>query len=159
MDALVRLERRKKIGLLARIMTAGDAPALFHLVPVDFLVEAVHAIATTDAAIGKTHHVVDPNELTVAAFRSLVCKRFGLPDFPVRVPTAALRAAFRLPGVEALTRMPRQALDYFDVMNRYDDRNTRAVTDARGIRCPSIPEYVDTLLAFVRAHAEIRPVR
>lgn len=154
-DALVRLEKKGEKGLLARILTAGSADARFHLVPVDFLVEATHAIATSPAAIGRTFHVVDPNEMKVDEVRSLVAARFGLPEFPVRVPAAVLRALFRIPGVERLSRMPRQTLDYFDLDNRYDDANTRTVTAARGIACPRLPDYLDTLLAFVRQHREI----
>ena len=62
----------------------------------------------------------------------------------------------RLPYMERLTRMPRQAMDYFDLMNRYDHRNTSAVNAKRGVVCPRIPDYIDTLVAFVRSHPEIQ---
>jgi thioester reductase-like protein len=153
-DALVRLEAQGERGL-ARLLTAGNAQARFHLVPVDFLIETMHAIARAEDAAGKTFHVVDPAELRVDEVRGLIAARFGIPEFPVRVPAGVLRALFRLPGVERLTRMPRQALDYFDLENVYDDCNTRALTEARGIRCARLPDYVDTLIRYVREHREV----
>jgi thioester reductase-like protein len=156
-DALARLERHGALGLEARILAAGEAPAVFHLIPVDYLIDVIDAAAAAPEAEGKTFHVIDPNEITVREFRTLVLRRFGVPEFPVRVPIGVLRAAFRVPYVERLARMPRQALDYFDLDVRYDFRNTRELTEARGIRCPRVEEYIDTLIAFVRSHPEVRP--
>jgi thioester reductase-like protein len=156
-DALARLERAGALGLQARILAAGEANALFHLIPVDFLIDVMDAVVSSEDALGKTFQVIDPNEITVAEFRSLVLRRFDVPEFPVRVPTRVLKAAFRVPGVEKMARIPRQALDYFDLDARYDSRNTRALCDKFGIECPRIRDYIDTLVAFVRSHPEVRP--
>ncbi len=156
-DALARAERAGNLGLFTRVLAAGEANALFHLIPVDYLVEVVCAIAESEDATGKTFQVIDPHEITVGEFRSLVLRRFGIPEFPVRVPASVLRAAFRLPYVERIARIPRQTLDYFDLDTRYDFSNTRAVTERRGIVCPRIQDYIDTLIAFVRSHPEVRP--
>lgn len=158
MSALARLERRSaEPSLVARLMAAGNAPALFHIIPVDYLIESIYSVATAPDAIGRTYQVIDPNEMTVGEFRSLILKRFRIPEFPLRVPTAVLKAAARVPGMERVTQMPRQALDYFDLENRYDHANTDAVNARRGVVCPRIPDYIDTLVAFVRSHPEIQP--
>lgn len=155
-DALVRLERGgRRARILGKILMAGRARAPFHLVPVDFLVETMAAIAEEPRAIGRTFQIVDPRELRVHEVRSLVARRFGLGEAPLELPTRALRMLMRVPAIERWSRTPRQALDYFDLENRYDDRNTRAVTESAGIRCPYLPEYIDTLIDFARRHREI----
>ncbi len=153
---LVKLEREKKLGLRSRILGLGEGPALFHIIPVDYLLNATLAIAADPASIGKTFQIIDPNELTVNQFRTLVFKRFGVPDLPVNLPVRALRPFLRLPGMMSLAPVPAQIFDYFDLDNRYDFRNTREVISRAGVECPPIPSFMDTLIAFVRSHPEIR---
>ncbi len=156
--SLVDLERRGKLGLMARLLAAGHAPALFHLVPVDYAVEAACAIEADEGAVGNAHHLIDPHELTVADFRRLVLARFGVRELPIDIPAGLIRTAFRLPGVASFAGMPRQALDYLDHDVRYDHANTDRAVLARGIRCPPIASYLDTLIAFVRSHPKDIPV-
>jgi thioester reductase-like protein len=154
--ALVKLERERRLALMGKVMALGKGPGIMHLIPVDYLLNATVAIAHDPASIGKAFHVIDPNERTVSEIRTLIFKRFGLSDLPVNIPAAALRALMRLPGMEKVAGMPRQTLDYFDLENRYDFSNTRAACERAGVACPPIESYVDTLVAFVRSHPEIK---
>jgi thioester reductase-like protein len=156
MAALANLERERRLGLMGRLFRLGEAPALFHLGPIDYLLNAVFAIAADPGSIGKTFHVMDPNELTVSQVRSLILKRFGIPEIPFNVPASVVRGMFNVPGLVQLLRLPKQALDYFDLDNRYDMTNTAAVLKKAGIQCPPLPSYIDTLIAYVRSHPEIR---
>ena len=155
-SALARLEREKKLGLVGRMMGAGHAPALFHLIPVDYLLGATLAIAAAPGSIGKAFHVIDPGELTVSDARTLILDRFGVPEFPLRLSASVVRALMRVPGLEKLAGVPRQIFDYMDLENRYDFANTQAVTAAAGVQCPQLPRYLDTLVAYVRSHPEIK---
>ena len=156
--ALARHERHGALGLRTRLLAAGEAQAPFHVIPVDFLIEATCAIAADPASVGKTFHIMDPQEKSLAEFRSMVLDRFGIDEFPVPVSARLLRSLFLIPGVERLARTPRELLDYMDSEAKYDDANTRAVTAKAGIACPPIASYIDTLVAFVRSHPEI-PIR
>ncbi|HVY60485.1 MAG TPA: SDR family oxidoreductase [Planctomycetota bacterium] len=155
--ALARLEREGKLGSLGRLMALGRAPARFHLIPVDYLVAATVAIAARPESIGRTHQVIDPNELHVGEFRRLVLERFGVPEFPVSVDPALVRGLMRVPGMERFVGVPRQVFDYLDLENRYDFANTTAALEGSGVACPPLPSYIDTLIAFVRSHPEVKP--
>lgn len=155
LSALARLEKKGQLGIIGRLLGLGKAPSRFHLVPVDFVVNATTAIANDPESIGKTFHLIDPNELTVSEVRSLIFQRFGITELPVNVPAGVVRGVFSLPGVGSLLKMPKQLFDYMDLSNTYDASNTRAVLEKAGVECPSIPGYVDTMVAYVRSHPEV----
>jgi thioester reductase-like protein len=154
--ALARLEREKRLATLGRLMGVGHAPARFHLVPVDYLVAATLAIAAREDSVGKAFHIMDPNELTVAEARSLILQRFGVPELKVPVRASVVRALMRVPGLERLAGVPRQIFDYMDLENVYDSANTRAACEPAGVACPPLRSYVDTLIAYVRSHPEVK---
>lgn len=156
--SLARLEARGGIGWNAALYSIGRAPAPFHLIPVDYLVEAATAIARRPGSAGRTFHVVDREPMSVEDFRSEVLQRFGAPDLRLPFPAGVGRALASIPAVERFFRVPRQVMDYLDLEVRYDDTNTRLALEGTGIRCPPMASYLDTLVAFVRSHLEIRPV-
>jgi thioester reductase-like protein len=159
MAALARLERERKLRTLGRMMGLGRAPARFHLVPVDYLVNATAAIAARHESIGETFQVIDPNELKVSEVRSLILERFGVPDLPVNVDSGIVRTLMRVPGMERLAGVPRQIFDYMDLDNAYDFANTSEAVAAAGVTCPRLPSYIDTLIAYVRSHPDVRVQR
>jgi len=158
-SALARLEREGRISLLGKALGLGHGTALFHIVPVDFLLDSMIAISQADDATGKTFHVVDPNELTVAEVRELIFSRFGVRVPRWNIPARLARALMGFPGLEAYAGVPRQVFDYFDVRSRIDGKNCRAVNERAGVTCPPFRSYVDTMVAWVRSHPEVPLVK
>ena len=74
----------------------------------------------------------------------------------VFLPRAIAKAALQyVPGVHKLMRIPPAAVDYFNHPTSYDTANARAALAAAGIAVPRLRDYVENLVAFVRAHPEI----
>lgn len=127
---------------------AGDAP--LNLVPVDYLIDAVHAIVSREDSLGKTYHVVDPNPLSSRGVYERIAERAGrkLPRYTVS-PNLT-KALLRIPGFERFAAVSHEAVDYLNHMAFYNSRNTMAALEGTGIRCPQFDEYVDNLMRYVR---------
>jgi dephospho-CoA kinase len=130
----------------------GDAP--LHLVPIDYVVAAAHALATDPRAAGRTFHVTDPNPLSARRVLELVASRSNTATPRGFIPGRLVRNLLRLPGLERPARSPRSFLQSFDHDVAYDTRNTQALLEGTGIVCPPFESYAAALVAYVRdAHA------
>lgn len=126
----------------------GRAP--LNIVPVDYLVDVVHAVCSQSDTVGQTFHVVDPNPLSVRRVYATVAERAGrkLPRYGV--PTNLTKAILRIPGMERFASISHQAVDYLNHMAIYNARNTAAALEGTGITCPPFESYVENLMRFVR---------
>ena len=133
---------------------AGEGRAPLNLVPVDYVVDASHAIASDPTSIGQTFHVVDPNPLPARRVYEAIAARAGrkLPRY--RVPPNLTKALLRFPGLERFAHVSHQAIDYLNSMVFYNSRNTLRVLEGTGIECPDFETYVETLMQYVRDHFE-----
>lgn len=132
----------------------GEGQAPLNLVPVDYLVDAVHAIIHDPDTVGKTFHVVDPNPLSTRRVYEAIAERAGrkLPRYSVS-PNLT-KALLRIPGLERLAPVSHHAIDYLNQMAFYNSRNTMAALEGTGIRCPYFEEYVENLMQYVRDYFE-----
>ncbi len=126
----------------------GDAP--LHLVPVDFVIRAAHALAHLPAAKGGTFHLCDPNPLSARRVYELVAERAHTALPRGFVLGSVARTLLRAPGLERLARAPRAFIDAFDHQVFYNSRKAHALLATAGIHCPSFDTYVDALLDYVR---------
>jgi thioester reductase-like protein len=127
---------------------AGRAP--LNLIPVDYLIDAVHAIVSQPSTVGRTFHVVDPNPLSSRGVYEAIAARTGrkLPRY--HVSANLTKALLRIPGLERFAAVSHQAIDYLNHMAFYNARNTAAALEGTGLRCPQFEEYVDNLMRYVR---------
>ncbi len=132
----------------------GEGHAPLNLVPVDYLVDAVHAIVGEPDTIGTTFHVVDPNPLSTRRVYEAIAERAGrkLPKFSVSANVT--KALLRIPGLERLAPVSHHAIDYLNNMAFYNSRNTLAALEGTGIRCPHFESYVENLMQYVRDYFE-----
>lgn len=128
----------------------GDGRAPLNLVPVDFLIDAVHAIVSMPDSVGKTFHVVDPNPLSSRGVYEAIAERAGrkLPRY--HVSPNLTKVLLKIPGLERFAAVSAQAIDYLNHMAFYNSKNTMDALEGTGIRCPSFEEYVDNLMRYVR---------
>lgn len=153
--AIDRFDGVYHVGLLlaaspTSIPIPGSGRAPLNIVPVDYLVDAVHAIVTKPDTIGQTFHVVDPNPLSARGVYQALAERLGkkLPRYTVS-PNLT-KALLRIPGLERVAPQSRQVIDYLNHMAFYNCANTVDVLDGTGIRCPRFESYVDKLVQYVR---------
>jgi thioester reductase-like protein len=126
----------------------GDAP--LHLVPIDYVVRAAHAIGRNPAAPGRTFHLVDPHPLTAKRVFELVARAGGRPSPRGFIPTNLTKALLRTPGLERFAKSPRAFVEQLATPVRFDARNTEEILASTGISCPPFESYVDNIVAYVR---------
>jgi thioester reductase-like protein len=133
---------------------AGEGSAPLNLVPVDYVIDAVHAIVSHPASAGKTYHVVDPNPLPARRVYEAIAARAGKKPPKYGVPVNLTKALLRIPGLERFAAVSHEAIDYLDNMAFYNSRNTVEALEGTGLRCPQFEEYVDALMQYVRDYFE-----
>jgi thioester reductase-like protein len=132
----------------------GQGSAPLNLVPVDYVVDAVHAIVNREGTVGGTFHIVDPNPLSARRVYDTIAERAGKPRPRLSVSTNLTKVLLRIPGLERFAAVSHQAVDYLNHMAFYNARNTADALDGTGIRCPPFEDYVENLMQYVRDYFE-----
>lgn len=132
----------------------GDAP--LHMVPADYVMDAMYHLSTLPAAVGQTFHVVDPNPLAARNVYELIASRSGKKTSRLRLSAALTKTLLKIPGLEKVSRAHRQAIDYVNTMAFYNNSNTERLLRGSGIHCPPFETYVDNLMSYVRAIYEAK---
>jgi long-chain acyl-CoA synthetase len=128
------------------------------VVPVDYVADAVHALAEAPEAAGQTFHVVAGSHAsTVGEIVRLAGDRFSARQ-PKIVPPVAYRAVI---GRIVEKRAPASArrllasnevyFPYFEMRVRYDDARARAILEPRGITAAPLRSYFDRLMDYAQA--------
>ncbi|MBN1611722.1 MAG: SDR family oxidoreductase [Polyangiaceae bacterium] len=133
---------------------ARRGEVLLHVVPVDFVVEAAHALGRLDCAVGRTFHVADPTPPSAREAFDLLANHTGRRWARRLVPAEVARGALDLPGVRRLTGSPRAVLDLVVHAVRYDTANTERALARTGIHCPPFQSYCTLMVAQVRARSD-----
>lgn len=130
-----------------------DAP--FNVVPVDYVVAAMAAVASDDAMIGQTLHLVDPEPLSAAALLEALSQEYAGRAPQGRLPAWILDFVLRFAGVrKLLSDTPRESIAYLNHPVRFDTRSAVALLAPHGLRPPNFGEYVRPMVAFFRAHED-----
>ncbi|MDP9346252.1 MAG: SDR family oxidoreductase [Actinomycetota bacterium] len=131
----------------------GNPEALFNVVPVDFVIDAIAAAARDDDAMGHTLHLTDPEPLSSAEIFTLLARTYAGREPAYQAPPALLDRSMRLAPVRALFGgTPRESLRYLNHPVRFDTTQAGVVLGRKGLRCPRLPEYVQPMVEFFRAH-------
>jgi thioester reductase-like protein len=134
----------------------GNADVRLNVVPVDFVVEAMAALAADDEAAGETIQIADPEPLTTEELFDLISRNLAGRESLVTLPAPVVRTTLNLPLNELVTGLPRVGVPYFFLKQTYDTARATALLAPRGIRCPRFPDYVHALLDFVEQHPKIQ---
>jgi len=135
-------------GASAPLPIRGDA--LLNMVPVDFVVRAVHRIGSHPAAPGRIFHLVDSSPLPARRVFELVAHVAGRRSPRGFVPSLVARSLLRAPGIEHVVKSPRGFLELLTHDVRYDATNTDELLRGTGIVCPPFEAYVDQMVAYVQ---------
>ena len=135
----------------------GDAP--LHVVPLDFVARAAHAVGLDPSSPGKTFHLTDPNPLSARGVFDLVNQASGRRASRSTIPANVAKVLLRTPGIERFARSPRLFLDQLSCAVRYDTKNADRVLRPLGITCPPFESYVDQLVGAVQEHVRVRQKR
>ena len=133
----------------------GNPEVRLNVVPVDFVVEAMAALASDDASAGETVQLADPEPLTTEELFDIVSRNLSGRESLVTLPAPVVRTTLNLPLNEKVTGLPRVGVPYFFLKQTYDTARSTALLAPRGVRCPRFPDYVPALIDFVERHPKI----
>jgi nucleoside-diphosphate-sugar epimerase len=143
---------------LVHLPLPGRGAAPLHLVPIDFVIDAAHALSRDERAAGRTFHLVDSNPLPARRVYELVAEHARTAQPRGFNPAGIARTLLRAPGLEKLARAPRAFVDAFDHQVFFNNRHATELLLEYGIRCPPFDSYVHNLLRYLReAMDERRP--
>lgn len=133
----------------------GNHRVSLNLVPVDFVVDAMAALAFDQNAIGKTVQLSDPSPLSTNGLFDAIARSANGKRSRMTAPATWVRFFLMLPPSPKITGLPHSAVPYFFVKQLYDSSQAQALLNPHGIQCPPFPSYVDNIVDFVRANPEL----
>jgi thioester reductase-like protein len=137
---------------LLSLANIGNNAVRLNVVPVDFVVEAMAALARDEQAVGATVQLADPAPLTTYELFETIAQALAHRGSYVTVPPALVQKSLALAVSEKLTGLPRAGAPYFFIRQDYDTTRAQALLEPHGLRCPSFPTYVNALIDFVEKH-------
>jgi len=137
------------------LINIGNHKVSLNLVPVDFVVDAMAALALDDRAVGKTLQLADPSPLTTNQLFNAIAKSIDERHSRITAPTRWVRFFLMLPPSPAITGLPHHAVPYFFVRQLYDSSQAQALLAPHGIHCPAFESYVDQIVDFARQHPSL----
>ena len=145
----------RKAPYLLRAVNVGNNDVRLNLVPVDFVVEAIAALATDEKVIGKTIALADPEPLTTAElFDAIAFEMTGRKSEYSPAPKF-VQWSLNLPISPPITGLPRYGVPYFFISQTYDTSVARELLTPHGIKCPNFRDYVRNLLDFVEENPKL----
>jgi thioester reductase-like protein len=131
----------------------GRARATFNVVPVDFVVAAIAALAADPAAAGRTLHLVDPHPVTtselVGGLSRAYADRAPVGRVPARLTAESLRLA---PVSNFFGGTPRESIAYLNHPVTFDTRQAVDLLEPHGLTPPPFASYLPAMVGFFRAH-------
>ncbi|MBK8305415.1 MAG: SDR family oxidoreductase [Chloracidobacterium sp.] len=139
----------RKAPWLFRVMNVGNDTVKLNLVPVDFVVDAIVALARDKAAVGKTIALADAEPLTTAALFDVIAKELTGRKSEFGPPVKLTEWFLHTRISPAITGLPHHGVPYFFISQKYDTSNAAELLRPHGIECPRFEKYVENLLDFV----------
>ena len=133
----------------------GNHKVSLNLVPVDFVVDAMAALAFDERAIGKTLQLADPAPLTTNQLFNAIAKSIDGHKSKITAPARLVRFFLMLPPSPKITGLPHHAVPYFFVKQLYDTTQSQQMLAPHGIHCPPFETYVDQIVDFARKNPRL----
>ena len=138
-----------------RIVNVGNSAVRLNLVPVDFVVKSIAALATDENAVGKTIALADQNPLTTEQLFDEIAKALTNKTSIIKPPASWVEKILMLPFSPVISGLPFPSVPYFFVPQTYDTSIADDLLSAHNIACPAFPSYVENLLKFVEEHPKL----
>lgn len=137
------------------LINIGNHVVSLNLVPVDFVVDAMAALAFDERAIGKTLQLADPSPLTTNQLFNAIAKSIDGHRSHITAPARLVRFFLMLPPSPKITGLPHHAVPYFFVKQVYDSSQVQQLLASHNIHCPPFASYVDNIVEFAKRHPVI----
>ena len=137
------------------LINIGNSDVDLNLVPVDFVVESMSALATDERAIGKTLQLADPAPLSTRELFDLIARFVAGRESRVTVPARVVETSLMLSFTPAISGLPHSAVPYFFLRQNYDTTEAQALLQPLGITCPPFDSYVETIIDYAANHRSL----
>ena len=145
----------RKWPVALTLLNIGNPAVCLNLVPVDFVIESMVALAKDEQAVGATVQLADPAPLTTQGMFDAISKVIRGHDSLATVPKGIVYPVLMLPLAPKITGLPHSAVPYFFLEQTYDTTRAGELLAPHGIRCPAFPNYVEALVKFVAEHPQL----
>jgi thioester reductase-like protein len=145
----------RKAPNLLRYVNVGNSAVKLNLVPVDFVVEGIAALASDENAVGKTVALADANPLTTEELFDEIAETLTSKKSVVKPPSQLIEKSLMLPFSPIVSGLPFPSVPYFFVPQTYDTSIADKLLAAHNIKCPNFASYVGNLLRFVEEHPKL----
>lgn len=132
------------------LINIGNHKVSLNLVPVDFVVDAMAALAFDERATGKTVQLADPSPLTTNQLFNAIARAINGGHSRITAPPSWVRFLLMLPPSPKITGLPHHAVPYFFVKQLYNSSEAQQLLASHGIRCPPFESYVESIVDFAR---------
>ena len=137
------------------LINIGNHEVSLNLVPVDFVVDAMAALAFDERAIGKTLQLADPAPLTTNQLFNAIANSIDGHRSKITAPAKLVRFFLMLPPSPRITGLPHHAVPYFFVKQLYDTTQSHELLAPHGIHCPPFTTYVDQIVNFAKQNPSL----
>ena len=145
----------RKFPALFRLINVGNDLVTVNLVPVDFVVDGIVALAKEERAVGKTIALADPNPLTTAEACDEISLAVCGKKSVAKLPPNLMQRILMLPFTPTFSGLPHEGVPYFFSPQTFDTSLSNELLSAHGISCPGFKDYVKTLVKFVEKHPKL----
>ncbi|MRV72206.1 SDR family oxidoreductase [Duganella sp. FT92W] len=136
--------------------TIGIEGGRINIVPVDYVVNAMHHISHQPDLDGRAFHLTDPEPLRVGEVLNIFCRAAHAPTMSIRINAALFGFIPKSikKGVMALTPvrrvrdavmkdlgLPPDLMNFINYPTRFDNRDTTKALKGTGIACPPLDSY------------------
>lgn len=133
----------------------GNDDVTLNLVPVDFVVEAMAALARDPLAVGKTVQLADPSPLTTRDLFDTIARSLKGRESIITVPAFLVEASLLIPLAPKITDMPHAAVPYFFLKQTYDIAQAKRLLEPHGVTCPPFESYVSTISSYAASYPSL----
>ena len=137
------------------LLNIGNRKVSLNLVPVDFVIEAMMALARDERSVGKTLQLADPSPLTTHELFNEIAREVNQSGSRITLPAPLVQFSLSLPPSPAITGLPHHAVPYFFLKQTYDTSQSKELLDAHGIHCPPFSSYVRAIVDFAARHPQL----
>ena len=132
-----------------RLVNVGNEDVKLNLVPVDFVVDGMIALAKDERAVGQTIALADPNPLTTKELCDAIAEAVTNKKSVITPPAKLVQTFLNSPISPPLTGLPHSGVPYFFVPQTYDTKISEEMLEPHDVHCPNFCDYVKNLVEFV----------
>ena len=137
---------------LLSALNIGNSIVSLNMVPVDFVVNAMAALARDPLAIGQTVQLADPNPLSTRELFNEITRTLAGREALATLPASLVESSLMLSISPRISGLPHSAVPYFFLKQTYDTARATQLLAPRGIFCPPFPNYVGAIVDYAARH-------